>query len=745
MSRGNRISRSAAVPGVTGKHPAGPALDHPPPDRLRTGSRLLFTLPLILMLGGRFLGGPSFWGINHLAYLPGAVTVGWIAAALLAFLPPVQGVLTRALGSGLSRWFFHGRLGPLLAILSAGVAFYLLSVRTYFLGDGYLMLQLLERGVPFRTFDSMDYVLHFQAFQSWCEPGSAAVVYRCSAIIAGMMAVGMILSLARRLDWEPWRRVLLLGFFLFSGPVLLFCGYVESYAFLFVFLTGFLVTGTLVLGGRAPLWLASVFFGLALFFHLTAVFAGPALLFLVLKAPSGSAGRRWVEAAAPLAGLMGLAVVLHLATGYDRMWWQEEFIQSPNTRNLWVHAGGTWGLFSRNHLLLQMNLLMITAPVCLMVVLARFRDLRRLKAEPAMQFLALQVGTVAILSLAIDRKLGGARDWDLLAGHSAGLMVLAALLISPLSTRSPACPPGKAESPRPHGPPPQAAAILLTAAFFCTLPWILLGRSQTASVSRFTDVAAGFAPQVRAYAFEDLGNFYTTEDDPARAAAMLERSLASDPDNARRHILLGSAYQRLADVPGTAATARRDYLKRAEESLRESLRRKADSLPALENLGRLLMQRQDFRAASDLFARAVTLAPDRAEAWEGLGFCRLDAEDFTGAVEAFRKTLDLHGADRVRGPLGVALTRLRRYPEARAVLQDAVQRGAGSPLIMTAYMDCLVSWVEEEFAAHRPVDQALLGEAEGLLDVLLKRQPMALDLITFQRRIAAVRAGSAVR
>ena len=52
-------------------------------------------------------------------------------------------------------------------------------------------------------------------------------------------------------------------------------------------------------GGTAPLWVAALFYGLALAFHLTAVASGAALLFLALRAPVRPAPRRWLEACLP--------------------------------------------------------------------------------------------------------------------------------------------------------------------------------------------------------------------------------------------------------------------------------------------------------------------------------------------------------------------------------------------------------------------------------------------------------------
>jgi len=114
---------------------------------------------------------------------------------------------------------------------------------------------------------------------------------------------------------------------------------VESYSFLFLFLTAFLLTGLLVLEKRAPLWLAAAFFGLGLAFHLTALFTAPALLVLALRAPVQPARRRILEAFGPPALLFLVAAVLHMAEGYDTSWFRHEFLEGQNSKSIWIPLG----------------------------------------------------------------------------------------------------------------------------------------------------------------------------------------------------------------------------------------------------------------------------------------------------------------------------------------------------------------------------------------------------------------------
>jgi len=71
--------------------------------------------------------------------------------------------------------------------------------------------------MPFRAFDSLDYLLHFQIYKRLGEGGarfSAFDLYRGTAILAGMLALALWPRLVARLSWSPWRKVAVLGLLL---------------------------------------------------------------------------------------------------------------------------------------------------------------------------------------------------------------------------------------------------------------------------------------------------------------------------------------------------------------------------------------------------------------------------------------------------------------------------------------------------------------------------------------------------
>ena len=720
---------------------------------------ILPALPLVFLAAGRFLPGPYAWGFNHFAYLPGWVFGVWLAAALLLgtlFLPAVQRTVCDRLAGALPRFLFERRWVPWALAVAGGGLFFLLRERSFFMGDGYLVGELVERGVPFRAFDNLDYLLHFQAYKRLGQDGmrfSSFDLYRGSAILAGMLAVATWLRLAGRLSWSPWRKATVVGLLFSAGPAVLFYGYVESYSFLFLFMTAFLLCGLLVLDGRAPLWLAATFFGLGLAFHLTALFTAPALLVLAWHAPGRPPVRRILEALGPPMLLLAVAALLHIAEGYNASWFRHEFLEGKNAQSIWIPLGQGRGLFTAYHWKDLFNLALITAPVCLLVVLAAWRRLLSCAREPRYLFLLAQIASLAFLSVAVDRKLGGARDWDLLAAHSGGLVLMAALLL-PGSTRDRA---GEAADPgsaglasrgrgrgrdggrgggreggaravpalvdRPHPVVPLALGVSLLVG----MPWVVLLHWEARSISRFVDVVADFPDFPRGYAYEEVGKYYRKAGDLDAALPLYEKAVATNPSHARIRILLGSIY-----------FARENY-DAAEQQYLAANRLDPQGYMSVEMLGQVAMKKERFEDAWGWFQKLVELRPQEATSWQRYGIAALRSQHWEQAIAGLGKAMEMDPAvGNYRQEIGIALAQLGRLEEAADTFRLILAQPNPAVETRLALAAVRVEMAQQTADRGQPVPAAWLDEAKGQLDVILQQRPedpQAVDLIQQLRHL----------
>jgi len=296
--------------------------------------------------------------------------------------------------------------------------------------------------------------------------------------------------------------------------------------------------------------------------------------------------------------------------------------------------------------------------VAVMVVLTRWSGIWSRRTDTRVQFLVVQILSVMFFSLVIQRKLGDARDWDLLAAHFAALPLLASLLLA-----------------RSRSSDGREAVLVLSAALLVSLPWVVLNTQEAASVTRFTEVTAGFPPFARGYAYEGLGKYYREKGNDGQALAMYRLGAESCPGNPRFHKLLGSSYLEAAELEERNSPERNAWLEKAAASYAQSLAGNPDQDTVRENLGRILIQTGNFESAAQQYLELTDRKPQQASVWASLGFCQLQLSADAEAVSSLNRALELDPRLKVRRYLASALLNLGEVQSAQDACRLAVQNG----------------------------------------------------------------------
>jgi hypothetical protein len=565
----------------------------PPADlpALNWGLRLLG----LLVVAGAFLGGTGTWGFDHLAWLPR----WWLAAVLplVGFLFWIGG--PRLPGEGrtprVHRLLFLWRPGVVVWPVVAGCLFHALRTRAHFLGDGYLLLDVLGREHELRPLESFGYLLLEQCRPLFASaPDPSLAVYRAASIAAGVTGVLLVRLLLPRTSWEPARQVVFLGLHLAGASTLLYCGYVEHYAFLYAFLTAFTLAGLAAAEGRAPLRLPAILLAAAMAAHLSAVLALPALVVLAWRGTGGTGRRRRVVVAlAPtIVVVAGLVVALAARAG-GLAAVADSLRSNANLGQPLRPLTGEGGLLSARAWIDVVNLVLLLAPVPLVMLLsARRGDAEPDHDVPVLRFLATHAAVLLAAMVLVEPKLGAARDWDLLGAHAAVLAALAVAVVPAARLR-----------PR----------RLVVAALACSLPWFALGLDAPAAARRLAVEAKAFRPYPQAYAFEGLGKYHRDGGRNEEVAAMYLAATRAQPDNARFHALLGAAYVTLYNDSDEAGRPQESFMEQAEASYREAHRLNPIYPAVMDNLARLYLRKGGYAEAESLMSglgerQALTLA-----------------------------------------------------------------------------------------------------------------------------------------
>lgn len=244
---------------------------------------------------------------------------------------------------------------------------------------------------------------------------------------------------------------------------------------------------------------------------------------------------------------------------------------------------------------------------------------------------------------------------------------------------------------------------------------------------------------------EACGRMYVyTREAPwaSRAKEEASKALALDPDSARVHQSLGSAYQRTGHVE--------DALREAQLAVKLS----PTSDDARRLLGNVLSDRGDADGAVAELQRAIELRPDYWLNHSTLGFVQQRAGRYKQAVEAYRRAADLEPSASNFQRLGTALHLSGNVQEAIGNYKHAVEL-AHDPLAYSnlgfsyysagRYDEALAAWQESARLSQTPTPTTLrnLGDVYERLNQLEKARDSYAAAIAGALKLLKVNASDA--
>ncbi len=528
---------------------------------------------LALQAFAGFFPGHCLWGVNHLAYWPILPRLLWTLLGLLVVWTP--------LGVWIGRFLIQ-RAAPLLerrpiayGVLPAtgALLFWMLRCRTHFLGDGWLLAEMVQDGRPFHGYDFIDYFLHARLFALLGIQGEngSFQLFGVMSVLAGAVYLAAAAWSARHLSPDRGGRVLLYALLVFFPPVQIFMGYVETYSFLMIFMLLFLTLLILHYRHGFSLALPAAAFGLGLCFHLDALFLAPLLavaLFLQAERAWVPFRKRLIAVAGPALGGLILAAIIYLAAGYDRAWFEADFVAGKPLQEILTPWSGPHSLWSWVHWKDILNLLSLLAPVPIALLATALPSMGRLGRWPRETLLMLAGGVwlVVLMSL-LFMKLGAVRDWDLYAAHAPIFPLGAFLAWSHITSKRPqargasgtAAIPRDKPTRRTHWRPRDARVVglVVMAAFFLAAPWFWLNAGEERSLQRFRDVIGDLSRFQRAYAHEGIAKYYRARGMIAEATEEYRITSETFPENARFCALLGALQYNAGDSEAAFQTFQR--------------------------------------------------------------------------------------------------------------------------------------------------------------------------------------------
>jgi tetratricopeptide (TPR) repeat protein len=608
-------------------------------DQKITPSRLIVVLATIYLvaIAAPFDYPVNLWGISHLQYLDWGVRItALLGGLLLAFLVShIDSRYRTRLPVRVVKALVYVVVPLLLLSL-----FYLLRVKTHYLGDGILRARQVELGVKTLPTEPLGHYANYLFYQlvgplfHWTSVRSIEVLSYISGLLTYFAALWCVKGLfEKRSD-----RLMPFLILVFSGTAVLYCGYVETYMLLPALTILFMATGIRSVNGKLLPLVPMLLYLLLVLFHFKFLYVAPSIL--LLSWVYYQKGDKLVGLAGALAVLASVIVVIAvpkmsalptIGLGSFLM----DF--SPGQSSYWLLSG--------QHLLDIANELVMTAAAALLVLALLVTRAGRtgLRGNLSLLFVAASLpGALAFVTL-LHPELGYASDWDLFS--SAGVV------ISLFAVTFYAAKPDLRLS-RP------AMVMLSSVAIVSFLSYAAVNADYDQSIRRQVDILT-LAGDQGAVGFETMGNDLVQLHKAELAEQMWRRSMKIRP------------HWRIYNNLGQLALDRGNY-DEAEFFLKKGMALDSTRSILVMNLGMAYRMLRRYELAEQYLHRAAELAPNDAGIHHNLAVLLAETNRYLEAEVESRAAVRLKPNDSMfLNALGGILSALGKYPEAEDYLLRA--------------------------------------------------------------------------
>lgn len=587
----------------------------------KTIVRVLLASLVALMGLGSIAFPELLWGVSHFRFLTNPLLPIVVALLFVVLLfEPKNSVALLASPKMSSRWAF-GIFAAVFAVL-----FWVFRTKTVFMGDADYLLGHLAHGGSMPS-DVLDFEIHQQFFKAFLAPNQKEPIltYNIMSSFAGLLFLGGAALFAKRIAETSFDRVFAFLFVVFSGFMVIFFGYVESYAFLYVSTIFYLATSADALIRGKKLYLPLLFFALSFSFHQTAILLGPSLAYLFWARHRND--EKWLKAlgiySAFLAGVLLLILGYLMASGFSFKEYREMLaVRSTEEGGLILPLFGTKSILAPSHLIDFGNYLLLVAPVASVLLPFVLADKRVYRDKVAVFFLV--AGAFSFLFFFVmDPKIEMHRDWDLFTAPSIPLTLLAGYSFVKWQYLAHAR--------------VLKVVLLLVAALHMT-GWASINGSGLGSARRFEMLVErknrNPRPLLVGHNYQQLANFYRENGNPDKARGLL-RSSAEYSKNPRFCSQVAAMYAQRGQLDSAAhffeiavetkPTFVQGWLNLAVIAFRSSQHDKVIAYGtqvlryaprndfALGLMGKSYIGERQFDKAAEVLDRAVKIRPNDAE------------------------------------------------------------------------------------------------------------------------------------
>jgi Tfp pilus assembly protein PilF len=571
-----------------------------PYNYTRIAASFVFVFALLIFVTAFYPTGWN-WGFHFLAFYRLEIIIIIPLLMVLFTIPATQEFFINKI-SFFTQWFSqqHRMIRIVITLTALGgfvLLFWIFRVRSYFLGDGQIILRSLhnlnsadELVLAYKREPLIGFCIVFLSnfFIVLKRSNSIGDAYIWLSILSGICFMIIAWRFVRYYAADRIEQFLLFIFLLSTGVSQQFFGYVENYAPSAAGILLFLLFGVAYLRGNISIVWAFIAYGVMFTLHFGVLIFLPVVAFLLYVA----AKRKQTGELGASLFLTGVIVFAMLQLSLYPLELSKDVLSGTGHHivpfSLPLDKYQSYLLFSTSHLLDIVNFLFLSCPTAIFLLIISsimmWGKRKTISIETRFLLLAGLCGSIFIIIL--NCEIGMSRDWDILAPISLGIPIAAIALWNTIEYER------KLKY--------RILIMLCVVSLLHTGLWISVNADETKAVKRFKILPDNYLWGKHAHisAYEELAVYYRDRGDYEEAIQYYQKYITLDSTNQRLWRQLAGAFQ----VAGQTTKAIEVYETMVHLGM--------DNYQIITNLGVLLSNEQRFPEALVLFKRAEECAPE---------------------------------------------------------------------------------------------------------------------------------------
>lgn len=564
------------------------------------------------------------WGFHYFGFLNIVFVIVGLLLMTISLIPSIQQNLIYRLEKAIRKFseltkYQRKFILIILSLLFASVC-WIAREKIYLLGDGYLMLRILPtlQSASDQYFAYNEPLPLFLIWKLWklLHAINVSIVpeipYIIISIISGFISLLIIWSISKTIASDIIDRILLFLFFIGSGGLQLFFGYVENYSFVYLFMLLFLWSSILYTQNKIDLIVPSIIYGFLFVSHFGMLIVAPSLIILYYH--SYRADKKKDILTSIGATIITTATLLWLC-GYSLKIFADQLLQNSN-RFIRITSYNGYQLISWGHLINLINIQMLISPFALIIIIVSLFTISKqiFKGDKAILFLVISATSGIVFTTILNFRIGMSRDWDLISSFLLGIVVLAGYAWNKIQFEQ--------TTKR------KLFIMIVVLSIIHTASWISVNANEEISLKRFETLSDSrlWSKESMLSGYEELAIYFRGRMDGENSVNYYKKYIELDSSNSR--ILRSIAHVYLL------MNNREEEIKHLERAVNLG----AKDRDLFQKLGEANFKLKRHSKATSNFLRAISLDINHPDAYFGAGLSFEAMNDST----SMRKYLELY-------------------------------------------------------------------------------------------------------